>query len=186
MLFLTRSPAVRAHMFTLAEIEDRIEISSACTNKEKELFTKINAKYANKMVTGLGLGVCVESLQKIHYYKIEGEFLSAKVDFIIVVFRFYDDELLCAKVVDQHSGGVEVELKFYGRITIAQQNMPKDFDVAVVEQHSRKVFCWFWRYKDHKLWFRNGETIRFKVRMHGNAVEGRVDEAGLGPLSWWE
>ena len=173
-------------MFILSRIQDKVEISSACRDKKREVFEKLNGKYANKVIKNLGLGIYVKEVERIYYYKISGSLLVAKTDFIILVFKFYNDELLCGKITSQSERGIEVELSFYGTIFIPRENMFKGFEVGTAELKNRTLFYWFWRYKGHKLYFNNEEMVRFKVKNSKKQVEGRIDETGLGPLRWWE
>eukprot|EP00866_Antonospora_locustae_P000339 jgi/Antlo1/339/1558 len=173
-------------MFVLTEIRDKVEIPVASKDKSKDIFIRFNKKYANKLIKNVGLGICIHSLKKIHHYRMKSELVMATVDFFVLVFKLYNNELLCGKITSQNYNGVGIELGFYGCIFVPKRNMSNEFEVLSKDTSSGKVFYWFWRYKGHKLYFINGEMARFKIKVTDKKLEGRIDETGLGPLSWWE
>lgn len=173
-------------MFVLSKVQDKVEIPSASKNKEESVFEELSRRYANKMIKGLGLGICIKSVEKICYYKVKGSFFIAKVNFVVLTFRFYDDELLSGTVAEQDDKRIEIRLGFYGAVSVPKENFFEEFELGVADMNNKKIFYWFWGYKGHKLYFRNGDTVRFKIKKSKSGVEGRIDEAGLGPLSWWK
>lgn len=173
-------------MFVLTEIRDKVEIPVASKDKSKDIFIRFNKKYANRHIKNVGLGICIHSLKKIHHYRMRSELIMATVDFLVLAFKLYDDELLCGKIASQDDKGVSIEVGFYGSIFVPKKNMSREFEVVSKDTSNGKVFYWFWRYKEHKLYFINGEMARFKIKAADKVIEGRIDETGLGPLSWWE
>lgn len=172
-------------MFVLSKVQDKVEIPSFAKNREEVVLKELNTRYANKMLKELGLGICVKSLDRIYYYKIKGYFFIVKVDFVILTFRFYEDELLHGTISGQSDIGVAIRLSFYGVIPVPKENMFREFEAGEADMDNKKIFYWFWKYRGHKLYFKDGDVVRFKVRKSRRGIEGRIDESGLGPLSWW-
>ena len=173
-------------MFVLAKLRDRVAISLASRNRVAEVFAKLSRKYSNKVAPGIGLGICMRSVDRIHHYKVSDEKLVAKTDFTVLAFRFYEDELLHGRLAIQSAEGIDVELSFYGRIAIPKENMPGEFRLESTEYDGRDLVRWFWPYRNSKLYLNDGDTVRFKLKDIKSVPVGRIDEAGLGPTKWWE
>lgn len=185
-IFNSLSLVCQDPMFVLTEIQDKIEIPVSSKDKSKDIFIRLNKKYANRFIKNVGLGICIHSLKKIHHYRMKNELIMATVDFFAIAFKLYDNELLCGKIAIQNDNGVGIEVGVYGSIFVPKKNMSDEFEVVSKDTNNGKVFYWFWRYKEHKLYFVNDEMARLKIKATDKVLEGRIDEAGLGPLSWWE
>ncbi|RVD90878.1 DNA-directed RNA polymerase subunit E [Tubulinosema ratisbonensis] len=169
-------------MLIKIDLQDKVLIPLSSQKINTETLNSLNKKYANKL-TKTGLCICIPLIKKIHYKKIIESAILVKVTFEGLFYRLFSDELCIGKVVQQNEDGILVDVKFIGSVCIPKRYLDEEFSV---KQISTNFFCWFWKYNENFLYFYNDDIVRFKVVIENDKIFGRINETGLGPLSWWE
>lgn len=169
-------------MLIKISLTDKVSIPLSSTKEKSDTLKSLNKKYANKL-TKVGLCICITDIHKIYYKKILDASISVKVSFEGLFYRLINDELCVGKIIQQNLNGLVVDVKFIGNVFIPKKYLDEEF---CVKEISNNFYCWFWKYNDNFLYFYNDEIIRFKVVIENDKILGRINETGLGPLSWWE
>ncbi|TBU07369.1 subunit Rpc8 of DNA-directed RNA polymerase III [Hamiltosporidium magnivora] len=176
-------------MFIIAQIEDIVKLTLDDLDLNIKIIQELNIKYTNNVINNIGLAISIEKLRKIYHYKIVDGYLHASVKFDVIFFKFFENETIYAKIYKQEENGIWLALPFFMNIFVKEENLPKDSSKTFTNsKNNRKNVLWYWMYKDSKLYFKNNETVRFKVtkiEFSPFLVYGRMNDPGLGPISWW-
>ncbi|BFZ53802.1 DNA-directed RNA polymerase III complex subunit Rpc25 [Savitreella phatthalungensis] len=190
-------------MFVLSRIEDVVRLApdSFSSSTELALTRAINGKFANKVVDGLGLCVCLYDIVGATDGTVKagdgGAYLN--VEFTLVVFRPFRGEVLTGRVAGYDGGGIKVSLGFFDDIHIPPGKLFAGMSYDLAAQG------YVWTTDDgEKLDIVVDDTVRFRVdhdRFHdctpgkkGEAMDpklapysiiGAMDRTGLGVTGWW-
>ncbi|KAJ2078328.1 DNA-directed RNA polymerase III complex subunit Rpc25 [Coemansia sp. RSA 988] len=195
-------------MFVLVVLRDTLKIEPAEFRKTREqaLKDEINKKYANRVLHDVGLCMLIHDLLKIDegFVQHSEGWIWVKVEFRMIVFRPFRDEVLVGRVRSASPAGIEVSMGFFDDISIPANQMPMGSEFDGSEG------VWVWRYEGNELFMDLEEPIRFRVLntvfldvspprpVVGDvdsvpashpppfSLIGTVADDGLGLLSWWE
>ena len=150
-------------MFLLSVIEEKLKIlpEQFHTDSKIVLIEQIEQKYANKILTEVGLGICFYDFLEVgdpYVYPAEG-CAHQLVRFRMVFFRPFVGETLVGKVLSSNEEGIRVSLEFFEDILIPSYHLHSPAEY--------KDGLWAWNYGDSPdsgFVFRLGATIRVKVR----------------------
>eukprot|EP01135_Chromosphaera_perkinsii_P007911 Nk52_evm1s1055 gene=Nk52_evmTU1s1055 len=112
-------------MFVLSLLQDVVKVDPESFLKDHEwtILLTLNRKYANKVLSGVGLCVKVFDVVEIGEFALlpgEGN-AHCTVQFRMVVFRPFIGEVLVGKVKSSTREGVQVSLGFFEDIFIAAE-----------------------------------------------------------------
>jgi len=200
-------------MFILNCIEDdiRVQPSDLSLPPLEAVTAVIESRFIDKVLQDGGLVVTlydVDSIDGGFVYPSDGAAFF-KVRFRLVVFRPFIGEILVGRLKSCNREGLRVSLGFTDDIIIPEHALqdPSFYDEA------EKL--WLWKFEGNDMYMDIGEEIRLRVtslrfnkpptpldmvnaseeeKLIGTAVKpfspfeviGRVDESGLGLLSWWQ
>ncbi|KAK3372552.1 RNA polymerase III subunit Rpc25-domain-containing protein [Podospora didyma] len=195
-------------MFILVKIADLVQIAPEDFGKSS--FTAIednlNAKYANKVVQKVGLFISLWDI----LWTSEGlighgtGLVNVNVEFRMVVFRPFKDEVIVGRIASQSPEGINLETDFFHDIFIPGSELP---DGSVFEKSEG---LWVWKEDDQVMYYDNNEMVRFQVvgeewhdqtptgpleaaedlatqiKMPPYKITGSMKGPGLGCYLWWE
>lgn len=168
-------------MFVITELEDRVEIRAADWNKKASVEEQLHKKYVNKLVGDLGQAIAIHSIVGVASYEIHSNILLATVTFQVLFYRFYSEEVCMGKILHQDEGGIVVGDSIFKRYEIHASDLFDNCDFVSEDGN------WVWNYKENKLVFYNGDSVRFRIKRHEDSVVSAcMNEQGLGPCSWWD
>ena len=196
-------------MYTLASLSDLIRVPPHLFNRHihSVLRDELHHKYANKIVTNLGLAVTVWDILKINDGLLKpgdgGSYVE--VLFRLVVWKPFVGEILTGWVSDCSSDGIRVHMKFFNEIFIPKAYLFETCEFRPAEK------AWVWKPgEDTELFIDIKEKIRFRVeeeafvcvKPKSSSEALGLDEAtnkapayaliascqtdGMGCVSWWE
>jgi len=120
---------VVANMFVLSILKDTMAIHPANFGApvEQALIAELNKKYANRVLHGVGLCICVFDLSQAGEGKVRyGDgCLWYKVVFRMVVFRPFASEVIVAKVKSSDQEGIRLTVGFFDDIYIPASYLPQ-------------------------------------------------------------
>lgn len=172
-------------MFVITELSDKVEIMAASSDKRQMVAEQLRRKYTNRLVDGLGLGVSLHEVLRIHEYEIRDEVLVASVTFQVLFNRFYTDEVCVGKILCQNEDRIVIGNSIFRHYEVQASDL---FENCEFEGESRKK-NWVWNYKGNRLAFSTGDVVRFrtkKMRFEDAVTVACMNEQGLGPCSWWD
>ncbi|TPX56410.1 hypothetical protein PhCBS80983_g04543 [Powellomyces hirtus] len=171
--------------------------------RAQALVDELNAKYANKILHNVGLGIrvwdVIEASDEIVHMVQDGSSQS-KVTFRLVVYRPFKGEILTGKVAKNDPiEGVRVSMEFFDDILIPPAFMQPGTEFDEEEK------LWVWRYEGNDLYMDIDEPIRFRLEVEqfvdvGPVRQGdqevkraapyslmvSIAEPGLGLTAWWD
>nr|ACO11554.1 DNA-directed RNA polymerase III subunit RPC8 [Caligus rogercresseyi] len=199
-------------MFVLSECKSLIRLPALHLgrNLPEALSEEINRKLSNRVVHNVGLAVCLFDILEIgESFLFPGDGAShTRVNFRILVFRPFMEEVINGKIKSCSKDGVQVSLGFFEDIWIPPEALQHPYRFDEADQ------VWVWEYptedgEKHDLFMDPGEEIRFRVtaetfsdtspNVDPNAegqsgesndkipytISASVNEPGLGLHSWW-
>ncbi|EFN81651.1 DNA-directed RNA polymerase III subunit RPC8 [Harpegnathos saltator] len=198
-------------MFILADLKDTVRTTpNNFKQKLNDVITdELNRKLGNKVYVNVGLCIMLYDITKIeesHVFPGDGA-SHTNVSFRFVVFRPFMEEILIGKTRFCSADGIHVTLGFFDDIIIPPHKLPYP------SRFDQRDQVWVWEYKTeegstHDLYVDLEELIRFRVvneifteetpkppdtvekeetnKVAPYILHGSIDEAGLGPLLWWE
>ncbi|RKP30525.1 hypothetical protein METBISCDRAFT_16131 [Metschnikowia bicuspidata] len=196
-------------MYTLASLSDLIRVPPHLFNRHIHVVLRdeLHHKYANKIITNLGLAVTLWDILKINDGLLKpgdgGSYIE--VSFRLVVWKPFVGEILTGWVSDCSSDGIRVHMKFFNEIFIPKAYL---FETCVFRPAEK---AWVWKpVEDTELFIDIKEKIRFRVeeeafvsvKPKSSSEALGLDEAtnkapayaliascqtdGMGCVSWWE
>ncbi|KAK9479192.1 RNA polymerase III subunit Rpc25-domain-containing protein [Lipomyces japonicus] len=162
-------------MFVLSKISDLIRIVPAKFDKPtlEAVEDEINGKYANKVVQGVGLCVCVYDVVTIGDGLIRpGDGSSyIRCTFRVIVFRPFVGEVMTGWISSCTEDGIRVRMEFFDEVTVPKEYLFEGCVFVAREQ------AWVWRTPDGpELYLDTNEQVRFKVER-----EVFTDQSPVGP-----
>jgi len=199
-------------MFVLTEMRDTVKIQPVRFDVKlnEAIAEELNRRFANKVVLNIGLCIVLYDITKLEEsYILPGDGAShTKVQFRLVVFRPFVDEIIVGKIKSSSQEGIHVSLGFFDDILIPPDALkhPSEFDEAGQ--------LWIWKYEEEEgaeasnAYLELGEEIRFRIteeifvdttpvgpnlaniettneKRAPYTLIGSIIEAGLGLLTWW-
>ncbi|KAI9225995.1 MAG: DNA-directed RNA polymerase III subunit RPC8 isoform a [Piptocephalis tieghemiana] len=148
-------------MFVLSLLSDRVRVAPQHFTKPTADAVKdeLNQKFSNRVVQQVGLCICLFDIVKMSegfIYHSDG-CSYIEVQFRMVVFRPFVDEVLIGKIRQSHSDGIHVSITFFDDIFIPG-SMLQDGTVFDAEEQ-----VWIWKYGGNELFMDVGEPIRFRI-----------------------
>lgn len=189
-------------MFVLSNFTDVVRLApdSFSSTTELALTQAINGKFANKVVEGVGLCVCLFDILAATDGTIKagdgGAFLN--VEFRLVVFRPFRGEVLTGTVVSCSEAGVKISMGFFDDILVPAHMLPEN----TVYQHEGGG-GYLWQTDDQTLDIQVDDAVRFRVEdehfvdctpgKKGEVQQGiapysltcSMGTPGLGVVGWW-
>lgn len=203
-------------MFILTRFTDLIRLDPTSFKKplNDAIVDEINNCYANKIIDGVGLCICVYDLIAVG----EGQVMSGdgaaftKITFRMVVFRPFVGEVMEGWISSCTAEGIKVKMEFFDDIFIPAHLLFENSQFVAREQ------AWMWcPDEEQELFLDTNEKIRFRIEQEkfqdlpplkqGYVGSGATtnDEAdpekpgvppysliascqgeGMGLVSWWE
>eukprot|EP00922_Rhytidocystis_sp_ex-Travisia-forbesii_P051351 GHVS01076230.1.p1 GENE.GHVS01076230.1~~GHVS01076230.1.p1 ORF type:complete len:200 (+),score=22.67 GHVS01076230.1:87-686(+) len=199
-------------MFVVVGLSTVISLAASDLAKPRSLLLQqaVKRKYLNQVLPEEGLAVGLHELCGVE----EGVVRSGddgcsrhRVKFRLLLFRPLPQQLIEGTVLQSDATGLTVSLEFFKDVKILQEYLrePKGFN------DDGDQMLWWWSFEGHELLYEPQQRIRFKVQdvkfskaqasvrcIPGVApigediyvppmvVIGRVDEDGLGMVTWWE
>lgn len=204
-------------MFILTRFTDLIRLDPTSFKKHLNdaIVDEINNCYANKIIDGVGLCICVYDLIAVG----EGQVMSGdgaaftKITFRMVVFRPFVGEVLEGWISSCTAEGIKVKMEFFDDIFIPAHLLFENSQFVAREQ------AWMWcPDEEQELFLDTNEKIRFRIEQEkfqdlpplkqgfvGSGNNTSNDEQdpekpgvppysliascqgeGMGLVSWWE
>lgn len=176
-------------MFVIKPHEDKIIIPPSATNKEQEVYKELQIKYSNKIVQNHGIGITIKNISEIKSYKIVNGYLQADVQFELVIFKFFVDEIVYGRVIAQEEEYLKIGLPFYNSIYVYLTDSSYEKVRIMPENGTKHCTIWYWTYDGNKYYIKNNEKVRVRITQviyRPYKIIGSLDDTGLGPLSWWQ
>ncbi|KAK8197153.1 DNA-directed rna polymerase III 25 kd polypeptide [Phyllosticta capitalensis] len=194
-------------MFLTTTISDLIQIKPEEFEKSsiKAIKDAIHTKYANKVIQEVGLCICLRDILKSSEGLIgHGTgIVNVNVDFRLVVFRPFKGEIIEGTITSGTAQGIKIALDFFDDIFV-----PGPVNLFEGTKYSGREEVWVWTTETgDELFFDNEERVRFRVeaeiwtdqspqapttddtpveRKSPYSIIGSMQQAGLGPVLWWE
>ncbi|KAK3936481.1 RNA polymerase III subunit Rpc25-domain-containing protein [Diplogelasinospora grovesii] len=171
-------------MFLLTKISDLVQIKPEDFNKQSciAIEDNINAKYANKVVQKIGLCICLWDI----LWTSEGlighgtGLVNVNVEFRMVVFRPFKDEVMIARIVSQTQEGINLATDFFHDIFVPYTELPDNTEFEPAEG------LWVWKEDDQVMYYDNNEMVRVQViaeEWHDQTPNGPPKDASEEPIS---
>ncbi|KAK1758225.1 RNA polymerase III subunit Rpc25-domain-containing protein [Echria macrotheca] len=194
-------------MFMLTKLADLVQIAPQDFSKEsaKAIEDNINAKYANRVIHKIGLCVCLWDITWTSEGLVSSGngYANVNVEFRMVVFRPFKNEVIQARILSQTQEGISVATDFFYDIFVPKSELP---DGAEFEA---KEGVWIWKVDGAALYYDNHELVRVRViseEWHDQAPQeplaledqpasellspykiiGSMNVPGLGCTIWWD
>eukprot|EP00188_Purpureofilum_apyrenoidigerum_P001655 Plantae.Rhodophyta-Purpureofilum_apyrenoidigerum.ctg19365.p1 GENE.Plantae.Rhodophyta-Purpureofilum_apyrenoidigerum.ctg19365~~Plantae.Rhodophyta-Purpureofilum_apyrenoidigerum.ctg19365.p1 ORF type:complete len:192 (-),score=43.79 Plantae.Rhodophyta-Purpureofilum_apyrenoidigerum.ctg19365:411-986(-) len=187
-------------MYKLVRICDDIQIAPSVFGEPRGtvLENEVNRKYANRVLEGHGLCVCVWDWISWGDARILDGHGEAQicVEFRLIVFAPFEGEVLLGRVRSSNSKGIHLSLDFFDDVFVEEKHMqkPSEFDDS--------EGAWVWRFDGNDLYIYNDEYVWFKVLdvvykqpESKDSVEASLQSPmqiratlagdGLGIVTWW-
>mmetsp|Transcript_6818 Transcript_6818/g.10688 ORF Transcript_6818/g.10688 Transcript_6818/m.10688 type:complete len:245 (-) Transcript_6818:682-1416(-) len=149
-------------MFVLSLLKDTVRIApeNFSIDTTQAIFEELTKKYSNKIVNNLGLCISVYDLVSVgdpYLYPNDGA-SHTKVEFRMVVFKPFQEEVIVGRIAECDTKGVVVTLGFFDDIFIPASLLqpPSDFDSG--------ENLWVWKFEGNDLYMDLDEEIRFRVK----------------------
>lgn len=166
-------------MFVLVKLKDTIGVPANQLNEPIEivLSDELNKRFANKVMLGIGLVICLYDIVEIGESSIYcgDAAIHTQCTCRMIVFRPAVGEIICGTLKSSSKEGLSVSLGFFDSITIPPQQLCEPAKFNETDQ------SWTWHYVDeedkkHDLLLEVGDQIRFRV-----LKENFVDVSPQGP-----
>lgn len=175
-------------MFQTIFVEDNICISSTSKDHVEALYKAINQKYINKVIPNEGIGIRVKELRKIYGKELVNGDCAVHLEFILITFKLFKDEILEAVITKQDENGIYLTHTVVGTIFVSTLFPGTEMKYFFAKNSSEKLVYWCWKYKNNNFYFKNGQEVRCKisnVTYQPFTIEARMNDNGLGPKEWW-
>ncbi|KAI4290765.1 DNA-directed RNA polymerase III subunit RPC8 [Pancytospora philotis] len=172
-------------MFVITELEDLVEIRTAAADKQQAVLEQLRRKYCGRLTEELGLGLALHAVVSIGEYRIRGSALATTVVFQALFYRFYADEVRVGKILSQSEDGITIGDANFQHYEVQSCDLLENSEFEATGARS----CWAWNYRDSKLYYYTGDTVRFRIKklcFAGFTVAAVMNEQGLGPCHWWD
>jgi DNA-directed RNA polymerase III subunit RPC8 len=148
-------------MFFLSLIHDSVHIAPHLFRKayKKAIIDELNAKYANKVIHHVGLGIGVHSIQRAEEpFVFPGDGgIQVKVTIQLIVFRPFRGEILRGKIMSCTPDGIRLSVGFFNDIFVPRGMLPMPCEFDENEQ------LWVWKYDDEtRLYMDLDEIVHFR------------------------
>lgn len=196
-------------MFVLSEIQDLVRIPPHTFNTpiHHAINDELHKKYANKVISNLGLVVSVWDLLDINDGMLKpGDGASfVDVKFRCIVWKPFMGEILTGWVKECTAEGIKVRLTFFDDIFIPKNLLFESCYFKPVE------LAWVWKAdEENELYIESNEKIRFRIEeeIFANikpkssveasgieepknktppyAIVASCQAEGMGCVSWWD
>lgn len=170
-------------MFILSEISDLVRIPPHTFNIpiQHSITDELHKKFANKVVSNLGLVITVWDLLDIKDGLLKpgdgGSYVEVK--FRCMVWKPFIGEVLTGIVSDCLSEGIKVKLDFFDEIFIPKLYIFENCYFKPVEK------AWVWKPDEEtELFIDLNEKIRFRIEEEIFVNVKRVEEGEAGPPAY--
>lgn len=165
-------------MFVLSKFKDIIRVPAQHLGQsiEEVLAEELNRRFANKVVLGVGLVICLNDIVEIgeSYIFCGDGAIHTRCKYRMIVFRPQIGEILVGTLRSSSKEGLIISLGFFDSIVIPPQQLNEPSNFNEVDQ------TWTWNYVDdgqtHVLRLEIGEQVRFRIHS-----EQFVDVSPHGP-----
>ncbi|GLG95570.1 hypothetical protein R5R35_013293 [Gryllus longicercus] len=201
-------------MFVLAEMTKTLRVPPHRfgINLNEAIAEDLTKTLVGKVIKEVGLCIALFDITCIkESFILPGDGAAhTKVNFRLVVFKPFSEEVILGKIKNCSEEGVRVTLGFFDNIIISPESLqqPCRYD------EDEKVWIWEYESKDgkHDLFMDPGEPIRFRVtgnkfvetipcdskpeeqessettekeKIAPYTITASISEPGLGLVSWW-
>lgn len=174
-------------MFTLVKIADTIELDPSTFGlpHQQALHQEINKKYANRVLTDVGLCIALYDLQTASDGLLrpgDGS-IYIKCEFRLIIFAPFPGETLVGWISSCTEEGLNVRMEFFDNVFIPKTMLFEGTQFIVQEQ------AWVWKNDEYSLYLDINEKIRFRVeevvfdKSMRIVASAQID--GMGLISWW-
>lgn len=196
-------------MFILSEVEDLIRIPPHTfdTPIEEAIINEVNLKYANKVVSNLGLVITVWDLLDIKDGRLKPGDGAAFVEtrFRCIVWKPFTGEIVTGWVAECSAEGIKVKVGFFDDIFIPKSYLFENCSFKVADK------AWVWSPDgENELYIDANDKIRFRIEeevfvnvkpKNSNEAMGLDEQTnkispyallasmqtdGMGCVSWWD
>ncbi|KAK4189710.1 RNA polymerase III subunit Rpc25-domain-containing protein [Podospora australis] len=201
-------------MFHLVKITDLVQIKPIDFGKPSydAIEDNIHEKYSNKVQQNIGLYICLWDILFATEGLIgEGDGMAnVNVEFRMVVFRPYKDEIIIARIGKQTAQGIQLRTDFFEDIWVPDYELPDGSEFLPNENDGQGL--WVWEEDETKLYFDMNEIVRLRVLFEEwndqaptkpreesadvvapttdvkppYRIIGSMKEPGLGCFLWWD
>lgn len=150
-------------LLTLSQttIQDLIQIKPQDFSKPSAQAIKdvVNEKYANKIVPGIGLCICMWDLLTATEGLIgHGTGLvNVNIEFRMIVFRPFRGEIIYGRIKSSSPDGIIIDLDFTSEVFVPYQNLFENSSFSQAEG------VWVWNSDGTELFLDKGEPVLFRV-----------------------
>ena len=149
-------------MFVIVRLEDKLRTlpEHFDRNPEEVLREQIESKYANRVMTNVGLFIRCLDFSKVgdpFIYPSEGAAHQIVV-FRMIVFRPFLGEVILGSITSSTVDGLSVSIGFFDDILIPPHFLPQP------AEFQPKTSIWVWKYEGNDFEMEVGDSIRFKVK----------------------
>ena len=149
-------------MFVIVRLEDKLRTLPEHFDRDPEevLREQIENKYANRVMTNVGLFVRCLDFSKVedpYIYPSEGAAHQIAV-FRMIVFRPFLGEVIVGSITTSSVEGLCVSIGFFDDILIPPHFLPQP------AEFNPKTSIWVWKYEGNDFEMEVGDAIRFKVK----------------------
>lgn len=172
-------------MFCTVEISDSVRIA-LLHDREAEVRRMLEQKYIGNALDG-GICILLMGIVSVDEYRVSDEFLVARTRFSMLLFKFFRNEIVHGRIVEQSESGMRLGMPFFSALSVQRSALPVVSENVCVSDGKEHQSAWVWIYKSSRLYFRKDDEVRFRVgdARAGPQVACDLSEMGLGPLSWW-
>lgn len=176
-------------MFIQVTLQDKIYIHPSHKDKKLAVEEAIEQKYCNKYIPDQGLSIAIKNITKIISYQIIDGYLLADVIFDLILFKFFENEIITGKIISQDEDHIKISTPFCN-IIIKEDDFMEDCEKVHImpEGGTKTCLLWCWYYGNEKFYFKNNDKVRVRVKKVVEkpfTVYGSLNEQGLGPIDWW-
>lgn len=148
-------------MFVISVVEDKIRTLPEEFSRPtlEVLQEQIEIKYSNKIIPNVGLCISFYDFVAIgdpYVYPGQGA-AHQLVEFRLVVFRPFIDEIINGKIVRSGKGGVQISMGFFDDILIPPSLLASD------TEFDQSTGLWTWKYEGNDLTLEVGEQVQHNM-----------------------
>ncbi|CAD8142903.1 unnamed protein product [Paramecium octaurelia] len=180
-------------MFEIITINDVIDINGGLLhNYQAELTKKIREKFEYKPLKNYGFCIKVLGVKTSDGHIQDGDILYSVI-IEILSFQPFQSELVYGTIFKSSKEGLKIKF-------LENNNNDKQYLVCFVPKDQllnasfdEKTQLWICNYEKINFLYLLGEEVRFKVHslnfdtadQMDQIIQGRMNESGLGGLTWW-
>lgn len=171
-------------MFVIARLLDSVAVRAAEPDKKCAVLDALKSKYLGCVVGDEGLALSLYSVSQSDKYIADGEKLIAHVDFQLLLFRAYADEICVGTITKQDEDSISISNKYFSNFVANSFDLFADSEFV----RSERAGNWIWNYKNSRFQFQTGEMVHFRIKnakINNRMIEVSMNEQGLGPITWW-